>query len=128
MRTIAGVVDREDILTFRLTCRTFAALGLPRQFEVIPVMLFRDSLENLRHISENPVYRNYVRYIDYGPGMVSNPRYRQGWFEDLDLHRWELYKRFSESEVEEACMCQVPTVHLHTYANQRGRPEPRKVL
>ncbi|OBT61385.1 hypothetical protein VE03_09264 [Pseudogymnoascus sp. 23342-1-I1] len=73
VRAIANIVDRKDILSFRLTCRYFAALGLPRQFEVIPVMLFRNSLENLRRISENPIYRNYVLTIEYGMETVSDP-------------------------------------------------------
>ncbi|KFZ06757.1 hypothetical protein V501_07105, partial [Pseudogymnoascus sp. VKM F-4519 (FW-2642)] len=102
VRVIAELIHRKDILSFRLTCRSFAALGLPRQFEVIPVMLFRNSLENLLRISEHPVYRNYVLTIKYGGELVSNPKTRIAWTKN----EWSLpgapKKTFSESEVEEA--------------------------
>lgn len=128
VRAIAGAVDREDILSFRLTCRAFAALGLPRQFEVIPVMLFRNSLDNLRRISENPVYRNYVLTIEYGPCIVARPEARRDWIWTAKHNREGLYSSFSESEVEQACMCPDLTLHLHADANRQGRREPRPVL
>lgn len=131
VRAIAKVVDRKDILSFRLTCRSFAALGLPRQFEVIPVMLFRESLENLRHISENPAYRNYVRAIEYEPGIVANPGAQIDWINAAKSNRGpgDSYERFSESDVEQACMCCPDlTLHLHACADRQARPEPRAVL
>ncbi|KAL5344530.1 hypothetical protein ACLOAV_010511 [Pseudogymnoascus australis] len=87
VRAIAKVVDRKDILSFRLTCRSFAALGLPRQFEVIPVMLFRESLENLRRISENPAYRNYVLAIEYEPSILANPGTQINWIRAAKRNR-----------------------------------------
>lgn len=128
VRVIAEVIDREDLLSFRLTCRSFAAQGLPRQFELIPVMLFRNSLENLLRISEHPVYRNYVLAIEYGGEMVSNPKSRTDWADSLRLFHEPENKPFSESDIEEACMCQVPEVHINAYANRRHRPDPRQVL
>lgn len=128
VRVIAEVIDREDLLSFRLTCRSFAAQGLPRQFELIPVMLFRNSLENLLRISEHPVYRNYVLTIEYGGEMVSNPKSRIDWTDSLRLSPEPQNNPFSESDIEEACMCQVPPVHIHASANRRYRPEPRPVL
>lgn len=130
VRAIVEIIDRGDILSFRLTCRAFAALGLPRQFEVIPVMFFRNSLENLRRISENAAYRNYVLTIEYGPGVVANPGARTDWIEAAKRNRdpGDSYERFSESDVEQACMCPHLTLNLHAYAHQRGRPEPRPVL
>ncbi|OBT50454.1 hypothetical protein VE04_09448, partial [Pseudogymnoascus sp. 24MN13] len=114
VRVIAELIDREDILSLRLTCRSFAALGLPRQFEVIPVMLFRNSLENLLRISEHPVYRNYVLTIKYGGEFVSNPRTRIDWTKN----EWSLpgapKKTFSESEVEEAYQS-----HVRYYDDQK---------
>ncbi|KFY71911.1 hypothetical protein V499_07927 [Pseudogymnoascus sp. VKM F-103] len=102
VRVIAELIDREDILSLRLTCRSFAALGLPRQFEVIPVMLFRNSLENLLRISKHPVYRNYVLTIKYGGELVSNPKTRIAWTKNEFLLPGAPKKTFSESEVEEA--------------------------
>lgn len=117
VRAIARFVDRKDILSFRLACRTFGALGLPRQFEVIPVMLFRKSLENLLHISENPLYSKYVLTIEYGPGIVLNPGAQVDWIDTAKHNRnpGDSYKRFSEIAMEQACMCSGLT--LKAYAD-----------
>lgn len=131
VRAIAKVVDRKDILSFRLTCRSFAALGLPRQFEVIPVMLFRESLENLRRISENPAYRNYVLAIEYEPSILANPGTQINWIRAAKRNRGpgDSFERFSESDVEQACMCCPDLMlHLHAYADRQARPESLPVL
>lgn len=129
VRVIAELIDREDILSLRLTCRSFAALGLPRQFEVIPVMLFRNSLENLLRISEHSVYRNYVLTIKYGGELVSNPKTRIAWTKNEFLLPGAPKKTFSESEVEEACTCaKFQLFVIDAYANERRRPKPRPVL
>ncbi|KFY32267.1 hypothetical protein V493_00357 [Pseudogymnoascus sp. VKM F-4281 (FW-2241)] len=117
VRAIARFVDRKDILSFRLACRTFGALGLPRQFEVIPVMLFRKSLENLLHISENPLYSKYVLTIEYGPGIVLNPGAQVDWIDTAKHNRnpGDSYKRFSEIDVEQAYQ-----THVRYYDDQRS--------
>lgn len=119
VQAIAGFVHRKDILSFRLTCRSFAALGLPRQFEVIPVSSFRHSLENLRHISENPVYRNYVHTIEYGPGIVVKFRSRLEWISSIREYPppGDYDEPFSVGELEQACMCPDLMLHPHAYTD-----------
>ncbi|OBT89686.1 hypothetical protein VE02_01842 [Pseudogymnoascus sp. 03VT05] len=114
VRIITEIIDREDLLSFRLTCRSFAALGLPRQFEVIPVMLFRNSLENLLRISEHPTYRNYVLTIEYGSDMVSNPKSRIDWTRTSNLLHDPQNNPFSESDIEEAYQS-----HVRYYDDQK---------
>lgn len=131
VRAIAGFVHRKDILSFRLTCRSFAALGLSRQFEVIPVILFRHSLDNLRRISENPIYRNHVLTIEYGPGIIADPISRRFWFDNIkEFLRPEDYDElgdydepadydepFFDIKVEEACMYPDSALHPHACAD-----------
>ncbi|KFX90487.1 hypothetical protein V490_06420, partial [Pseudogymnoascus sp. VKM F-3557] len=105
VQTIADVVDYSDIPSFRLTCRAFAAIGLPRQFETIPVMLFRNSLENLRRISQHPVCRNYVLTIEFGPCVVSKPEGREDWIDAVKRRRMvpsSKHLAYSEVELEQA--------------------------
>ncbi|OBT77177.1 hypothetical protein VF21_05104 [Pseudogymnoascus sp. 05NY08] len=114
VRIILEIIDREDLLSFRLTCRSFAALGLPRQFEVIPVVVFRNSLENLLRISEHPTYRNYVLTIEYGSDMVSNPKSRIHWTRTSNLLPDPQNNLFSESDIEEAYQS-----HVRYYDDQK---------
>ena len=94
VRTIAGFVGREDILPFRLTCRSFAALGLQRQFETISVCLSRKSFNNLLRLSEDPAFASSVQAIEYAttltPGLA-----REG----------ASNERMERGEPERACTC-----------------------
>ncbi|KFY13844.1 hypothetical protein V492_03019, partial [Pseudogymnoascus sp. VKM F-4246] len=121
VRVIAGFVDYDDILSFSLTCRSFAAMALPQQFQVIHVTLFRRSLKNLLRISEHPVYRNYVLAIEYEPAFVLNPGTRLQWTGTVNNYNVSLsdpyaspFTLFSESEVEQAYH-----THIQYYNDQK---------
>ena len=97
VRTIAGFVGREDILPFRLTCRSFAALGLQRQFETISVCLSRKSFNNLLRLSEDPAFASSVQAIEYARYAMTPTRglAREG----------ASNERMERGEPERACTC-----------------------
>ena len=56
---------RKNVLSFRLVCKTFAAIGAQYMLPQVPVAFLRQSFRRLKAISEHPVISQYVNTIIY---------------------------------------------------------------
>jgi hypothetical protein len=93
---------------------------------VMPVMmLFRSSLESLLHISQHPVYRNYVLTIEFWPSVVREPLSREDWIHTVN---WNSPSIVPDSELDKACMYHFRPVVALMLIHRRARPKPQAVL
>ena len=91
IHAIIALLKTNDVLSARLACRRFAAVGLHYLLRQVELVFLSSSFEYLREISDHPVLSLHIESLFYKADILADHATMQKWKQNTQYSDWAYY-------------------------------------